>query len=57
MILFKFVGKRVETLSKYVTDILSNCVMHEPSILFLDDLDILSVSLEDASEQAFHLIR
>ncbi|CAH1389382.1 unnamed protein product [Nezara viridula] len=50
-------GKRVEALGKYMTDILSNCVIHEPSILFLDDLDILSVSLEDASEQAFHLIR
>ncbi|XP_014292381.1 peroxisomal ATPase PEX1 isoform X2 [Halyomorpha halys] len=50
-------GKRVETLSKYLTDVLSSCAMHEPSVLFLDDLDILSVSLEDASEQAFHLIR
>lgn len=41
-------GKKVETLQKIITSVMSECAYYQPSILFLDDLEsITNASLND----------
>lgn len=34
-------GKKVDTVQKMMVQILDNCLYYQPSVLFLDDLDII----------------
>lgn len=50
-------GKRIEALSKYLSEVLQVCCSCEPSVLFLDDIDFLTSTAEENTEAAFHIKR